>query len=94
MMALGALLVMDRATIGHNLRPLERDGYLIVAVDETDRRARLVSITAAGLAKIAEARPRWNAAQKSFETVFGSTEAAQLRYMLDKVAKQRFSASD
>lgn len=92
MLALGELLAMDRATIGHNLRPLERDGYLTIAVDDTDRRARIISITKAGLAKVAEARAQWDAAQGAFETTFGSAESAQLRRMLDQVASQHLTA--
>src|SRR5262249_55488281 len=88
MIALAELLAMDRATIGHNLRPLERDGYLTITVDQTDRRARIVSVTEAGLAKLSEARAQWDAAQNSFETTFGSAESAQLRRMLDHVAEQ------
>lgn len=92
MVVLSELLAMDRATIGHNLRPLERDGYLTISVDGTDRRARLVKITKSGLAKIAEARARWDAAQNSFETTFGSVEAARLRRMLDRVVDQDLTA--
>lgn len=86
MQALGDLLAMDRATVGHNLRPLERDGLLRIDVDQADRRARLVSITAAGLAKIDEARTFWDEAQSSFEHAFGANEAAGLRRLLDTVA--------
>lgn len=91
MMALAELLAMDRATIGHNLKPLERDGFLAITVDETDRRARMVSITDSGLAKVAEARTYWDAAQEEFETTFGSAESAQLRRMLDDVANQHLT---
>ncbi|ORA38309.1 MarR family winged helix-turn-helix transcriptional regulator [Mycobacterium aquaticum] len=91
MMALAELLAMDRATIGHNLKPLERDGFLTITVDETDRRARMVGITDSGLAKVAEARPYWDAAQEEFETTFGSAESAQLRRMLDDVADQHLT---
>lgn len=40
---------MDHATVGHNLRPLERDELITVAVSEADRRVRIVSITDEGL---------------------------------------------
>ena len=40
---------MDRATVEHNLRPLERDELITVAVSEADRRVRIVSITDEGL---------------------------------------------
>jgi len=91
MAVLGELLAMDRTTIGHNLRPLEREGFLSIAVDSDDRRARLVTITQAGIAKIAEARAHWDAAQDSFESTFGPEESARLRLTLDRVADQRLS---
>lgn len=92
MMALAELLGMDRATVGHNLRPLERDGYVMITVDAADRRGRVVSITDAGIAKVAEVRSRWDAAQSRFETTFGSAKSAQLRRMLDEVADQSLLA--
>jgi DNA-binding MarR family transcriptional regulator len=52
MLELAELMTMDRATIGHNLRPLERDGLITIQVSETDRRARIVSITEEGLKRI------------------------------------------
>ena len=87
--ALGNLLAMDPATVGHNLRPLERDGFLTIVPDESDRRARLISITEDGLAKVAETHERWMAAQRNFEEAFGQEEARALRHMLDAVADQR-----
>ncbi|MDB5576601.1 MAG: hypothetical protein JWR80_1777 [Bradyrhizobium sp.] len=84
--ALGDLLALDRATIGHNLRPLERDGLLTITPDDNDRRAREVRITPAGLARVAEARALWDEAQARFETDFGTSEAAELRTMVDRVA--------
>jgi DNA-binding MarR family transcriptional regulator len=49
-------LVMDRSTLGHNLRPLERDGLLALEEGKTDRRRRHVVLTSQGKAKCAEAR--------------------------------------
>src|SRR5215212_8694112 len=47
MKALADLLVMDRATLGHNLRPLLTAGLVELAVGE-DRRSRTVTLTDAG----------------------------------------------
>ena len=47
MKALAEALVMDRATLGHNLRPLEAEGLVVVAVGK-DRRSRLVTLTPEG----------------------------------------------
>ena len=45
-------MVLDRATLGHNVRPLEARGLVRLAVGK-DRRSREVSITRAGRATIA-----------------------------------------
>lgn len=86
---LAEAMVMDRATLGHNVRPLEAAGYLTLAVGR-DRRSRDVSITRKGRAILAEAKPLWRDAQASFETEIGRDKAAQLRSMLKHVAAGTF----
>lgn len=76
--ALAAELVMDRTTLGRNIRPLERDGLLRAIADPADRRSRLVSITPRGVALVAAARPAWLAAQAEFEARYGAAPAAEL----------------
>jgi DNA-binding MarR family transcriptional regulator len=51
---LAEILVMDRTTLGRNLRPLERNRLLEIVPSDEDRRARVVTITAAGLDRIKE----------------------------------------
>jgi len=82
---LAEAMVMDRATLGHNVRPLEAAGYLTLAVGE-DRRNRNVAITPKGRNILAKAKPLWRDAQTSFEAEIGSDGAAQLRTMLKRVA--------
>ena len=89
MKGLAEALVMDRATLGHNLRPLEAEGLVVVAVGK-DRRSRLVTLTPEGSQRFQAARPRWRLAQKSFETTFGETESAELRHTLARVARADF----
>ena len=72
-------LVMDRTTLGRNLRPLERDGLLAVGADPADRRRRALAVTSAGEARLAEAGPLWSAAQRDFAGSFGADAAASLR---------------
>jgi DNA-binding MarR family transcriptional regulator len=87
-------LVMDRSTIARNLRPLERDGYLTVLPSETDRRRKLVTLTSAGQAKLAQARVFWLQAQKNFEKTFGMPESVALRSRLLAIANDStFAAS-
>ncbi len=87
--ALADRMVMDRATLGHNLRPLEAEGLVTMHVG-TDRRSRVVSLTPAGRERLAQAKPLWRAAQKAFETKFGADESAVLRATMARVARLDF----
>ena len=51
---LAADLVVDRGALAHNLKPLERDGYVQQDVDLHDRRNRVISLTEEGRAKLRE----------------------------------------
>jgi DNA-binding MarR family transcriptional regulator len=82
---LAALIEADRATMGHNLRPLERDGLIKLARSKTDGRARVVTLTAAGRKAFAKGVEGWKHAQKTFERSFGASDAAALRAMLSRV---------
>lgn len=84
MQDLARALVMDRSTLGHLLRPLEKRGLVQLAIC-ADARCRLVSLTPDGGALLVEARPLWMAAQAAFERQFGSAEAATLREALAAV---------
>jgi DNA-binding MarR family transcriptional regulator len=87
-------LVMDRSTLGQNLRPLERDQLVTLLTDPRDRRSRLIALTQQGMAKLNEAAKYWRFAQDRFEAAFGKQEAAELRSVLyaiahnEKLAKQ------
>jgi DNA-binding MarR family transcriptional regulator len=82
-------MVLDRATLGHNVRPLEARGLVRLAVGK-DRRSREVSITRAGRATIAEARKYWRQAQRAFEAELGADTSATLRALLGRVASAGF----
>jgi DNA-binding MarR family transcriptional regulator len=87
---LAGLLVMDRSTLGHLLRPLEKRGFVKLEVSERDRRSRTIALTQAGKAAAAKARPRWAAAQRRFESTFGREAALELRTVLKEVATAEF----
>jgi DNA-binding MarR family transcriptional regulator len=87
---LAAYMVMDRSTLGHNLRPLERDGLVELLVDPDDRRSRLIGLTRAGRERLKEARPYWKKANERFENAFGSERAASLRALLQEVYSSDF----
>ncbi|WP_336490213.1 MarR family winged helix-turn-helix transcriptional regulator [Methylobacterium nigriterrae] len=88
--ALAEALVMDLSGLGHTLKPLARDGYVRLVPDERDRRARRVSLSDAGRAKLGETTALWRAAQDRFEAAFGPIEAAHLRRVLGHLASREF----
>jgi DNA-binding MarR family transcriptional regulator len=87
---LAEALVMDRGALTHNLKPLERDGLVEISVDPDDRRNRLVALTAAGRAKLAESEPLWKRAQQRFEAGFGAAKSASLRKALEYLVSEDF----
>ncbi len=52
---LAAVAVMDRSTLGHNLRSLVRDGLVKLVRAKDDRRSRRVHLTAAGSERLSQA---------------------------------------
>src|SRR5262250_801541 len=59
---LGGLASLDETTLTRNLRPLMKRGWVAVRPGQ-DRREKRFEITAAGVAKLEEARPAWERAQ-------------------------------
>ena len=87
--SLAGVMVMDRATLGHNIRPLQADGYVTLSVGK-DRRSRDVAVTASGQRILAEARPLWTRAQSMFEGEIGTETANRLRGELNRIAETDF----
>jgi DNA-binding MarR family transcriptional regulator len=79
---LAAELVIDRTTLGRNIRPLERDGLITITSGRTDRRVKELRLTAGGDERLNETRDSWIAAQRSFEAGFGPERSAELRELL------------
>lgn len=92
--ALAAALVMDPTTLGRNIRPLQRDGRVAIAVSRTDRRSRDLRLTAAGAKLLDRALEGWAGAQAEFERSVGETHAAAFRALLRNVAATEFRADD
>ena len=87
MAVLADLLSMDRATMGHNLRPLERDGLVIIQIGREDRREREVVLSSVGVNIEARSKPSWLKAQASFEKEFGKQDALAMRRMMARVTQ-------
>jgi DNA-binding MarR family transcriptional regulator len=89
MCELATAMVMDRSTLGHNLRPLERDDLVVLRQARHDRRKRYVELTAKGKSLLPRARQLWRRAEDRFERVFGKDPAAELRAVLLDIANNR-----
>jgi DNA-binding MarR family transcriptional regulator len=87
---LAEAMIMDRATLGHNVRPLEARALVHLAVGK-DRRSHEVSITAKGRQLIQDGRLLWEQAQQSFESKLGQQEASALRAVLQRIAATEFT---
>ncbi len=87
---LAQLLVMDRSTLGHLIRPLEAKGLVEMVSSQMDGRQRIISLTASGVALLKEAKPLWAKAERRFERVFGSDKAAGLRILLKQMTTTEF----
>lgn len=81
---LAEYLVMDRSTLGHNLRPLLRKDLVALKPDPIDGRTRRVTLTAKGASKYANAKASWRKAQQEYEVLIGKTAAVALGNALQK----------
>src|SRR5450432_1797836 len=71
MCELATAMVMDRSTLGHNLKPLERDDLVVLRLSAEDKRKRYVELTAKGRSILRQARRLWQRAEGRFEKLFG-----------------------
>jgi DNA-binding MarR family transcriptional regulator len=83
---LSALTSLDETTLTRNLRPLVDAGW-VAARSGSDRREKLVTITAAGTAKLADARPAWERAQARMQALLPEETWQVLMATLPEVAR-------
>jgi DNA-binding MarR family transcriptional regulator len=83
--ALAELLSMDQTTVSRNLEALKRAGYVDLARESHDARKRLLSLTPAGQAKLAEALPLWEAAQAHIEAGVGKERLRDFLKLLTEI---------
>ena len=81
---LSRLISLDETTLTRNLRPL-LDARWIAVHSGDDRREKLVAITKAGAAKLAEARPAWERAQKRMRALLPKGTWQRLLAVLPEV---------
>jgi DNA-binding MarR family transcriptional regulator len=80
-------LGMERTTLTRNLKPLCEAGWVELAAGR-DARQRIVTLTAAGRAKLKAAWPAWRAAQDAFEQQVGIDTVRELHDQLDSTLAQ------
>lgn len=73
------LLAMDRTTLTAALKPLERQGLVLVGPNPADRRGRLLSLTEKGRGVLARAVPIWRAVHGEIEAGLAEPGPAALR---------------
>jgi DNA-binding MarR family transcriptional regulator len=91
---LAAELVVDRTTLGRNIRPLERDDLIAIESDPSDGRSKILRMTRAGDARFQSAQKRWAEAQRHFEHAYGGKQASQLREKLRAVVASELGPLD
>jgi DNA-binding MarR family transcriptional regulator len=82
--ALANSLGMDRSTLTRNLRPLEKEG-LIVLGQEGRHRSRALEVTKAGRARMRAALPLWTKAQAALKAELGERNWNNIHGMLDRL---------
>ncbi len=80
------LLGADRTTLTAALKVLEREGLTSTQADPADQRARRLSLTAAGHARLAAALPIWVALHAGIEAGLDEGQPAELRRGLNAMA--------
>jgi DNA-binding MarR family transcriptional regulator len=83
---LSGLTSLDETTLTRNLRPLVDAGWVAIRSGD-DRREKLVTLTEAGTAKLAEARPAWERAQSRMQALVPEGVWRGLMAVLPKVAR-------
>lgn len=83
---LGGLRSLDETTLTRNLRPLIDSGWVAFGTGE-DRREKLVRLTEAGAAKLEEAGPAWERAQKRMRSRLPERAWSSLLAALPDVAR-------
>ena len=91
--ALAEEMVMDRTTLGRNIRPLQRARLIAVRTAPADRRRRELHLTEAGAARLRTAVKGWAEAQARFDAAFGAERATELRNLLRAVTTIDFAAA-
>jgi DNA-binding MarR family transcriptional regulator len=81
-----SLLAMDRTTLTAALKPLERRGLVRVGSDPSDRRSRILILTAKGRSLLARALPVWQRTHEEIEQHVQGVDWDALRQNLHAIS--------
>ena len=84
---MGRILNMDQTTVTRNIEKLEKAGLVVTSAHPDDPRKKIIELSAAGQAKLAEALPLWEKAQHRIESHMGKADLAKLAQLLQKVSE-------
>jgi len=80
------LLAMDRTTLTAALKPLRREGLVLVEPHPADRRSKRLVLTDKGRAALAAAVPIWRKTHKEVEAVAPLVDCNDLRWALNALS--------
>jgi DNA-binding MarR family transcriptional regulator len=77
-----SLLAMDRTTLTAALKPLENRGLVKISQDPSDRRSRILKLTAKGHDLLIRAVPTWERTHREIEQLIPNGDPDELRQSL------------
>lgn len=86
-------LAIQISALTHALRPLVRDGLVVVSPDANDRRTKRALLTPQGVARTCQMQELWVETNQRIEAVLGQGSTEQLRRLADLVASPQFLES-
>lgn len=79
---LGEMMLLDQTTVTRNVNILKNSEFVHIKKDQQDSRAKLISLTDKGLAKLEEATPMWLQIQDKVEKDLGMEKYKDLLSLL------------
>jgi DNA-binding MarR family transcriptional regulator len=86
-------LAIQISALTHALRPLVRDGLVVLETDAADRRVKRAALTETGLRRTHRMYALWNETNRRIEETLGPGAAEQLRLLANTVGSAEFAAA-
>lgn len=81
-----SLLAMDRTTLTAALKPLESRGLVKISQDPSDRRSRILTLTAKGQNLLIRAVPVWERTHQEIEQLIPNGDPDEFRTSLQALS--------